>query len=315
MGGNYQGSVASGQATATPIDLSLSDAIQRGLKTNLGILTTSESVSSVSAQRRRVLSGLLPNLTGDYDQSYNRVNLAAEGFHFTLPPGLGFSIPTIVTFGSVDTRANLAQSVVNFQKWRNLKSSDVSVHAAQLSVQDSRDLVVEAVGNAYLLIISDMARVDAAQAQVDTSQVLFNRAVDQHTAGVAPAIDQLRAEVQLRTDQQTLLASKNQYERTSSYWPRHWIAARTAFQHDRPHAVFAPEFPHYGRCAPPGIRQPSGFQSGRRAGSRSRDRARRFGCRILSDGRFKREFRRRRRERRFLSQRVERDRRLQFHNF
>jgi outer membrane protein TolC len=213
MGGNYQGSVATGQATAAPIDLSLSDAIGRGLKTNLGILTTSESVSNVSAQRKRVLSGLLPNLTGDYTQSYNRVNLAAEGFHFSAPPGIGFSIPTIVTFGSVDTRANLAQSVVNFQKLRNLKSADVSVHAAQLSVQDSRDLVVEAVGNAYLLIISDMARVDAAQAQVDTSQVLFNRAVDQHAAGVAPAIDQLRAEVQLRTDQQTLLASKNQYEK------------------------------------------------------------------------------------------------------
>lgn len=210
MNGNYQGSVAVGNATPGVIDISLRDAIQRGLKTNLGILTTAENSENVRAQRRRVLSGLYPSLTGDYTQSYNRVNLEAEGFHFSVPPGFPFQIPTIVTFGSVDTRVNLTDSLFDLTRWRNLRSADASTRAARLSIQDSRDLVTQAVGNAYLAIIANMARVDAAQAQVDTSRVLFQRAVDQHAAGTAPAIDELRAEVQLRTDEQTLLAAENQ---------------------------------------------------------------------------------------------------------
>ncbi len=211
MGANnssYQGSVAQGQATAAPIDLSLRDAIQRGLKTNLGILNSAQSSVNVRAQRRRVLSELMPNVTGNFTENYQRVNLAAEGFK--LPANSPVQIPEIVTFPSVDTRASLTQSVFDLTRLRNLRSADASVRASRLDIEDSRDLVVQAVGNAYLLIISDAARVDSIKAQVDTSQTLFQRATDQRTAGTAPAIDQLRAEVQLRTDQQSLLSAQNQ---------------------------------------------------------------------------------------------------------
>ena len=205
--------MAQGTATANPIDLSLSDAIQRGLKFNLSLLNSTETSNSVRAQRLSVLSALLPNVNGNYTESYNRVNLVAEGFDFKLPPNTGFSIPLVVTYPSIQTEATLSQSVFSLQRFRNLRSADANLQAAQLSVQDSRDLVVEAVGNAYLLIIADTARIDTAKAQADTSQVLFQRAVDLHTAGTAPAIDPLRAEVQLRTDQQSLLVAQNQADK------------------------------------------------------------------------------------------------------
>ncbi len=205
---SYLGSVSQGLATAGPIDLSLRDAIQRGLRTNLGILNSNQSSLNVRAQRRRVLSELLPNINANFTENYQRVNLAAEGFK--LPANSPIQIPEVVTFQSVDTRANLTQSVFDLTRLRNLRSADASVRASRLDIEDSRDLVVQAVGNAYLLIISDGARVDSIKAQVDTSQTLFQRATDQRTAGTAPAIDQLRAEVQLRTDQQSLLAAQNQ---------------------------------------------------------------------------------------------------------
>jgi len=207
----YQGSVVEEQPLSTPIDLSLRDAIQRGLKYNLGLLNSVQSSQSVRAQRLRVLSGLLPNISGDYQQTVQQINLAAFGFKFNLPPGLGFSIPSIVgPFGTIDTRANLSQTIVDLSQYRNLKSADASVRASQLSLQDSKDLVVQAVGNAYLLIISDTSRVETEKATVDTSQALFQRASDQKAAGTVAGIDQLRAEVQLRTDQQSLLAAQNQ---------------------------------------------------------------------------------------------------------
>jgi outer membrane protein TolC len=48
---------------------------------------------------------------------------------------------------------------------------------------------------------------------VNTAQALFERATDQKKAGTVAGIDVLRAEVQLRTEQQRLVAQKNQVEK------------------------------------------------------------------------------------------------------
>src|SRR5207245_9263269 len=77
--------------------------------------------------------------------------------------------------------------------------------------RNARELVVLATGNAYLLTISAAARVDAAQAQLETAQALFSRARDQQTAGVTPAIDTLRAQVEFQSRQQQLIVARNQY--------------------------------------------------------------------------------------------------------
>src|ERR671924_1054722 len=60
----YQGSVPQGSASATPIPLTLADAINRGLKANLGLLTSEQSSRQTRAERYRALSGLLPNVNG-----------------------------------------------------------------------------------------------------------------------------------------------------------------------------------------------------------------------------------------------------------
>src|SRR5689334_7917620 len=59
---SFEGSVPAGQASSTPLELSLRDAIQRGLKYNLGILVNQGAVNAVKAQRIRTLSALLPNI-------------------------------------------------------------------------------------------------------------------------------------------------------------------------------------------------------------------------------------------------------------
>ena len=70
---------------------------------------------------------------------------------------------------------------------------------------------MQAVAYAYLLIIADSSRVDSIRAQVATAEALYNRAVDRKTAGVSPAIDVLRAQVELKTQQQRLLVAVNQF--------------------------------------------------------------------------------------------------------
>jgi outer membrane protein TolC len=82
---------------------------------------------------------------------------------------------------------------------------------AQHNLKDARDLVVLATGNAYLLAIAGAARVETAQAQVETAKALYDKALAQQQAGVAPAIDTLRAQVEYQTRQQQLIAATNDF--------------------------------------------------------------------------------------------------------
>ena len=75
-------------------------------------------------------------------------------------------------------------------------------------------MVVLTVGNAYLTCIADQAlRIESTQAQVDTSKVSLDQAVDNHQAGTSPLLDELRARVDYQTQQQSLITATNQYEK------------------------------------------------------------------------------------------------------
>jgi outer membrane protein TolC len=122
--------------------------------------------------------------------------------------------PAVVgPFGYQNVRAFAQQTIYDRPSLRNLKSAAESLKAAKLSAEDARNLVVQAVSNAYLAIITDSARVQAIQAELNTAQALFDRASDQKRAGTVAGIDVLRAEVELRTEEQRLVAQKNLVEK------------------------------------------------------------------------------------------------------
>jgi outer membrane protein TolC len=70
---------------------------------------------------------------------------------------------------------------------------------------------VLAVGYTYLQAIADEARIETAEAQVKTAQALYDQATDRVNAGTSPAIDALRAKVELQTRQQQLIQAKNNF--------------------------------------------------------------------------------------------------------
>jgi len=213
-GQSVQGSVPQGTASATPIPLSFSDAIGRGLKANLGLLTSQQSSEEVRAQRIRALSALLPQVDGNLSMTEQQLNLQALGFIVHLPPSAGFQIPTIV--GPYSYQAALLNASVTLFDYRsisNLRSARESQKAAELSVSNARDLVVQAVGNAYLQIIADAARITSTQAQIDADSAVYTNAVARHDAGTAIGIDVLRSQVELKQRQQQLVVVANQFEK------------------------------------------------------------------------------------------------------
>ena len=208
---SYQGSTP-GAVSPGPLALTLLDAIQRGLKFNLGLLESDTASETARAARMQALSALLPQVTGTLAENDEQLNLKTVGLN--VPPNPYFSIrPIAGPFRYTAAQANVSAKVLDWSARRNLKSARANEDASRLSVQASRDLVVEAVANAYLGVIADGSRVESIKAQVETDQALYQRAADQKTAGLAAGIDVLRAQVQLKSEQQALLAQQNQFEK------------------------------------------------------------------------------------------------------
>ncbi|MGA8030627.1 MAG: TolC family protein [Bryobacteraceae bacterium] len=211
---SYRGSVPQGTASATPIPLTLSGAIDRGLKANLGLLTSEEASREVRAERYRALSSLLPKVTGQLSMTEQQLNLQALGFLFSFPPGLGISIPHIVgPYSYQSALANATVPLFDFSAISNFRASREDLKASALSIKNARDLVVQAVGNAYLQIIADSARVTATQAEIEADNAVYTNAVRRHDAGTAIGIDVLRSQVELKQRQQALVAQTNQFEK------------------------------------------------------------------------------------------------------
>jgi outer membrane protein TolC len=205
--GSFQGSVPKGEVSSQPVDLTLDDAIQRGLQANLGIILSSTQLAGARGERMSQLQSLLPAIDFSAKETAAQVDLPAEGLR--LP-----SFPKIIgPFGYTDVRASLSWSVVDVASLRNYLAARHNFAAAQLSAQDARDLVVLTVGNAYLLVIADQTQIDSVQAQVATAKISLDQAVDAHQAGTAPLLDELRARVDYQSLQQQLIAAQNSLEK------------------------------------------------------------------------------------------------------
>lgn len=204
---SFQGSIVTGEVSPQPLGLSLDDAIQRGLNTNLGIILSGTQTATARAQRLSQLQSLLPSVDFSAKESVQQVDLPAQGFRF---PG----VPTIVgPFGYTDLRASLSWSLVDLPSLRNYLAARHNFNAAQLSAEDARDMVVLTVGNAYLLVLADQAQVSSAEAQVQTAKISLDQAIANHDAGTAPMLDELRARVDYQTLQQQLIAAQDALEK------------------------------------------------------------------------------------------------------
>jgi len=206
----FQGSIPQGKVVPGSIPLTLLDALDRGLKYNLGLFESEQGSASARAVRLQALSRLLPNLAAGVSDTQEQINLAALGF----PPHAFPGVPSIIgPFNVFDARANLSAPIIDIGALNSLRASTENTRGAISSYKNARELVVVAVGVAYVQSLSAQARVAAIQAQLDTAQSLFQLATDQNKAGVAPSIDVLRSQVELQSDQQRLVAARNELDK------------------------------------------------------------------------------------------------------
>lgn len=195
-----------GAQEASPQRLTLQEAIDMALKQNLSVRLASAQAAELEGTRERRRASLLPHVNGNAFANRQNIDLAALGISF---PG----VPTVVgPFGHYDFRVSASQSLIDRRAYHNWRASTDQEDAARLSYQDARDLVIRQAAGLFLDAQAYAAEVEAAESRVTTSQTLEKLASDQHAQGLATGVDEVRSQVQLARDQQTLLVARDAYQ-------------------------------------------------------------------------------------------------------
>jgi outer membrane protein TolC len=207
----FLGSIPS-NPTGTLLELSLRGAIGRGLRYNLGLVESTQASADVRADRLRALADLLPQISAQGRQAYEKISFKEIGLK--LPRQFaGLLPPTSDGYGYQDARVNLTQSLYNAPLRNKYRAEKHAEQASILSIKDSRDVVVFAVGAAYLQVIASAAKVDAAKAQLASARELDQQTADRVKSEVSPEIDSLRAQVERQSAEQRLANVTNQFEK------------------------------------------------------------------------------------------------------
>jgi outer membrane protein TolC len=198
----FLGSVPNGVLSATPIDLSFQDAIERGAHFNLGVIEDQSSLRQAQAQRLRALSALLPNVSTLLRQNLDELNRVAIGLKI---PGLPASTGQ---FSYQESYVSFSENGLNIDNSYRLRAARRSAEAGAYSLQDAHDVVVLAVGTAYLQVVASKARVETTKSQLDVAKTLEDQTANQVRNGLAPEIDGFRATVQRQTSEQRVVVAQ-----------------------------------------------------------------------------------------------------------
>lgn len=217
----FYGSVTVHTVSNEPLKLSMDDAIRRGFENNLGLKEAESGEKLFQGEKNVALQEFLPtiNLTGGTGVFQH--NLAAQGFGPStlkqfgsvfpggLPTGLSLITKDDLTQGQLSFKQTLFSGVV-IAGW---KAAGAAARSAYFAKMSARGEVVQQVATVYLRCIADASNVDNATALVKADEVQFQHAHEAHEAGTAANLDEVRAKVQLQSQQQSLIAAQNAREK------------------------------------------------------------------------------------------------------
>ena len=159
------------------------------------------------------MNALLPTLQAVAYTDAQEINLAAMGFK---PSSVGAllgsgNFPVIVKVDVTSAQLNLSQQLFNVPAFYLYRASQKARAVAGFQTLNVRGGVVLQVGGQYLTVLADAAQIANLEAQVQTDQVALEQARVRQQAGVGVHLDTLRAQVQLQSEQQSLISEQGAY--------------------------------------------------------------------------------------------------------
>jgi outer membrane protein TolC len=200
------------QESQPKMALSLGKSIEIALAPdgNAKVQLAAEAVRQAQARKSEALSALLPNVDASWSARSFTENLATFGLQIHVP---GFSIPTFV--GPVDVydlRASGTQTVFNLSAIRQFQAAGAQASASKLDTEQARVQTAALVGKAYVNATRAENGVATALANVELAERLLRLAQSQKDAGTGTGLDITRAQVQVSSEKQHLIAAKEDRE-------------------------------------------------------------------------------------------------------
>lgn len=191
---------------AAPAELTLLGAVRLGRQQAVAAALANLGARMAGAKVGIRRADLLPQLSGAASVTPQTLNLEAFGFPGTI---IGVTPP----FTIYDVQGRASQMIFDASAIERLKAASDSAAVAGLDAQHAGALAGTAAGLAYLRVLAT-AEVVAARVQDSViAAELLAQARQFQAAGVTPAIDLTRNEVNARAVQTELLTARNEEAR------------------------------------------------------------------------------------------------------
>jgi outer membrane protein TolC len=217
----FYGSITSRLVTDDTLKLSLDEAIALGFKNNLGLEEAENNEKTLKGEKYEALQEFLPTLILSGSTGVYQHNLAALGFG----PGVIGEFSSLFPNGVVPnfnpiTKDTLTQGGIQFSQTlfsgpviAGYKAAGAAQRSAYFAKMSARGEVVQQVATAYLHAIAAASEVDNAKALEAEDQVQLNHEHEAHEAGTVANLDELRARVQLQSQQQVRITAETSLEK------------------------------------------------------------------------------------------------------
>ena len=191
------GSPAQQPTPPTAVHLTLKDAVQLALKQNPQRVIAQILVSESDRNSQIARSALLPQAGIAGLAALNQYNVQSIERHFPRA--------TLGPYQFIQAGPEYSQSVLNLPLIRGYQIGKEGARQARADEITTRENVVTAVVDQYLLILRALATRDAASSRVALAQRLYDQAAELQRTGIGLNIDTVRANVELQNEKQNLI--------------------------------------------------------------------------------------------------------------
>jgi outer membrane protein len=197
-----------GNQTADPpfartIKLSMHDAVRLALKQNPGVIAARLEALESKQQTRVARSAFLPKASLGLEEQMDRLNLATLIGQEQRPYSIG-------PYSNVQLGSTFDVPLIAVSAWKNYQAQKQRQIASQSDAEDVRETIVSIVVAQYLSLQRSRATERAVQSRIDLAESLLKLANDALQQGTGTSTDALRADVELKVEQQNLVEAQAQ---------------------------------------------------------------------------------------------------------
>lgn len=191
------------EADGQVVRLSMHEAVQLALNQNPRIIAARLEALASKDEARVARSAFLPKAGLQLQEQMNRLNLATLIGQEPRPYSIG-------PYSNVQLGSTFDVPLIAVSAWKNYEAQKQRALAAQSDSADTRESVAALVVAQYLSLQRSKATEKAVQSRVDLAESLLKLANDALRQGTGTSTDALRADVELKVEQQNLVEAEAQ---------------------------------------------------------------------------------------------------------